>query len=75
MCRASCYRVPGLSVISDEEVGDTEEDNEDSVDTNSVPSAKSRLDNLVQNAGESKPGPKREEEAPETGSEGRNLRP
>jgi hypothetical protein len=50
----------------------SEQNEEDSkADTNSVLSAENRLDNLLLNSGESKAGPERVEETPETGSKGR----
>jgi hypothetical protein len=62
-----------VSIVSEEEEEQDEEekeDNKEEVNTNFVLSAESRLDNLLLNAGESKPGSETEEDNSVTGTEG-----
>jgi hypothetical protein len=60
-----------MSVTSDVEEESKQKEEHREVDTNPVLSAESRLDKLLLNSGESKPGPERDEKTPVTESKGR----
>jgi len=60
-----------MSIMSDVEQESEKKEEDSKVDKNPLLSAESRLDNLLLNSEESKPGPERDEETQVTESKGR----